>query len=471
MKTGTASLPAGESAQVDFSFTFKPIVLVLSAGLLLRLVLAAFPGFEGDLGTFQAWSRDLAAHWPWNFYHSGSFSDWTPGYLYILWLFGLFDKVFTLDAGQFEYLLKLPPVAADLASVYLLYVLLEGQKPAVRLGAATVYALFPALLIVGPVWAQVDSVPALFLLLTVYCLVRGRTVLGTVVYVIGFLTKPQMVAALPFLAFWVLRDQSLQALGDLPAISDPAQRALWVLGGLAERLWRPVLAALAAGLLIILPFFLPFVSENPPWGIFAQMRDATEVYPYSTFFAYNFWGMLWTQSSQFPQFPRDDLTYWGLEYRTWGILLFAISILAVMVVFQRARSPGLVALATALSVMAFFVFLTRMHERYLFPFFLPFLAACVLTRSRALWASFGVLGAIHFFNLYNVYIAYNLNPGGSPNPLKWDWLFHWSGGDLPFMSPNDGIFLFSLLTFLAFPALLLVSVLLCRREREEPEPA
>ena len=415
-------------------------------------MLAAFPGFGSDLGTFQAWSRDLAANGPWNFYDKGSFVDWTPGYLYILWLFGLFDRVLDFSSGQFEYLLKLPPIAADLASVYLLYLLLEGQKPTVRLGAALLYALHPALLLVGPVWAQVDSVLAFFLLFTIYNIIKGRLVFASVVYVVGFLTKPQAVAALPLFTAWILRDQIIEALRDLPEIREPALRVLALLRGLVARLWRVVLVGLATALLIVLPFF-----PDNPLGIFDQLRGATEVYPYSTFFAYNFWGMLWTQSSQFPQFPSDASTYWGIDYRAWGYVLFAGAILAILIVFRKARGLDMLALATALSVLAFFVFLTRMHERYLFPFFLPFLAAAVLTRSRMIWAAFIGLSVIHFFNLYYVYSYYN------PNFLKVGPVFDWIG-------EQDTTFLFSLLTVLAFPALLVVSFFLTQRERERPGP-
>ncbi|MBI2913710.1 MAG: hypothetical protein HYY03_07310 [Chloroflexi bacterium] len=452
MKTGTASLPAREPAQVDFSFKVSSIILILSVGLVVRLFLATYPGFVNDVATFQAWGKDLAAHWPWNFYNKGSFVDWTPGYLYVLWLLGLLDKLFTFNGDQFNYLLKLPAIAADLASVYLLYKLLEGQKVTVRVGAAALYAFHPALLIVGPVWAQVDSLLAFFLLLTVYYYARGRIVLGTMVYVIGFLTKPQAVAALPFLAFWVLREQYLQARADTPSMSDPVQRAVELAKRLAERLWRVVLAGFATTLAILLPFF-----PDNPWGVFDQLKSATEVYPYSTFWAYNFWGMLWAERAQFPQFPRDDLTYLGLDYRTWGLALFAISILAIIFVFRKARGPGMLALATSLSVLAFFVFLTRMHERYLFPFLLLFLAAAALTRSRFLWASFAVLSIIHFLNLYYVYSYYN------PNSLRVDFIFDWSG-------KQDTIFWFSLITFLAVPVLVLASAFLPSGEAEEPEP-
>lgn len=450
---------------VDFSLSVRvpvirsllrreSIVPVLVMGLLLRLVLATFPAFEVDLGTFTAWSRDLGHNGPWNFYHSDSFADWTPGYLYVLTLFGVLDRVFTFDANQYEYLLKLPSIAFDLASVYLLYRLLEGQKPELRFGAAAAYSLSPALLVVGPVWAQVDSALAFFLLLTVYYFAKGRPVAAATAYTVGFLTKPQAIAALPFLAFWVLRDQLLETVRHLPDLRDPTERYLRIAGDMAVRVARLAWAPLAVAFLIIFPFF-----PDNPWGIFDQLQGATEVYPYSTFFAYNFWGMLWAQSDGYPGFPSDSLTFLGLEYRSWGIFLFVVATMAIIFVFRRARSPGLLSLAVALSVLAFFVFLTRMHERYLLPFFLPFLAACVLTQSRALWVAFGVLSIVHFLNVYNVYSDPFYNKHGPSIQFLYDW-----------SSDQNWRFLLSALTFLSFPALLAAAVPLCARELEEPEP-
>ncbi|MFQ6019691.1 MAG: hypothetical protein ACE5KW_02935 [Dehalococcoidia bacterium] len=422
MKTDTAST---WNTEVDFSVRIKPIVLVLLGGLLLRLSLATLPSFEVDLNTFQAWSLQLADSGPWNFYRDNSFADYTPGYLYILWLFGGLDKLFAFDNDQFHYLLKLPAIAADLGSAYLLYRMLEGRKPLVQLGAPILYLLLPVVLLIGPVWGQVDSVLAFFLLLTVYYMAKHRPTSASLAYAMAFLIKPQAVAALPLFAFWLLKNHP-------------------------PRIWaRAVASSLAAGFLLILPFF-----PRNPFAIIDQLRDSAETYPYDSFFAYNFWG-LFSADRGAPGgilFNPDDLTFLGLEHRIWGIILFLAASLAIILVFRNARGPAFLALATALSVLAFYVFVTRMHERYLFPLFLPFLVACVLLNSRLLWATFLGLGVVHFLNLYYVYSYYY------PNFLKVDSVF---------LMIEDRVFLLSLLIFLAFPLLLATSVLLTGRKQEE----
>jgi hypothetical protein len=160
--------------------------------------------------------------------------------------------------------------------------------------------------------------------------------------------------------------------------------------------WRIAGASFALLFVLIWPFF-----PDNPWGFIGKLQDAANVenYRVNSFWAYNFWGM-------FGFFKADSLKYAGLAYQWWGLLLYGVSMGAILYAFRRAGGTGMLALGTALSVLAFYVFVTRMHERYIFPAFLPLLLACILLRSPLLWASFLVLGVVHFVNLYHVYIYY-----------------------------------------------------------------
>jgi dolichyl-phosphate-mannose-protein mannosyltransferase len=430
---------AGTSAiRISFTIPASPIAVILALGLLVRLIAAALPGFGIDLGTFQFWSMRLGDQGSWNFYSDDFFSDWSPGYLYVLWFFGGLDSVFDFNGDQFWYVLKTPSIAVDLASAYLLYRILGEHKEAIRVGAAALYLLHPVVLLVGPVWGQVDSILAFFLLLTVYYLAQGRTSAAAVVYTIGFLVKPQAVAALPVFAFWGLRDEVRQVLA-APEAADPLTRPIAFGRDLAARVWPVVVASLVAAFFMILPFF-----PSNPFGIFGQLKDATEVYPYNSFYAYNFWGLTdWLKP--------DDLTFWGLAYRWWGIVLFVAASLSIIWTFRNANSPGLLALATALSVLAFYLFMTRMHERYLFPSILLLLTAAAALKARPLWAMFAVLSLVQFFNVYYAYILFT-----EDNYLRVDWLFDWI---------DDRVFLLSLLAFLTFPVLLIAGGFLAMRDK------
>ncbi len=101
-----------------------PIVLLLVAGLLLRLIIAyvLFPGsgFKTDISSFTSWAMTLAHNGPPQFYATAGFADYTPGYLYILWLVGLAGQAIAALTGGDAVsttgnLIKVPPILLDLA--------------------------------------------------------------------------------------------------------------------------------------------------------------------------------------------------------------------------------------------------------------------------------------------------------------------------------------------------------------------
>ena len=384
----SADADAMERSVVDFSFRVPAIAVVLVTGLILRLILATLPGFSSDISVFQFWSNQLAEHNPWNFYDSDFFIDYAPGYLYVLWWIGKLHQIFHFSNSDFEYILKIPPILADLASAYLLYRMLDSQKLGLRVGSAALYLLFPATLLVGSVWGQTDSLLAFLLLLSVYFISRDRPVAGAVTFIAAFMVKPQAMAALPFLALWIMRRHPPRWIEVSSRLKLPVPPGVWL---------RTIGAAVAVALVLLVPFF-----TYTPWDLYDKLRFSVDVYPYSTVNAYNFWAII------DPSFRPDDVDYRGISYQTWGLILFAVSIAAILLAMRKSEGTGLLALGTALSVLVFYVFLTRMHERYLFPFFLPFLVACVLARSRFLWTAFIALGAIHFLNLYYPYSYYAL---------------------------------------------------------------
>ena len=92
---------------IDGVATPRGIAILFAAGTVLRLVLAIWGGFQGDLDIFKAWSQRLVDVGVGNFYDPGYFADYPPGYLYVLWVFGKLSALFGSDLPS-NYLLKLP---------------------------------------------------------------------------------------------------------------------------------------------------------------------------------------------------------------------------------------------------------------------------------------------------------------------------------------------------------------------------
>ena len=481
-----ASPLAAPASLINFNVRVPVLIPLMLAGLVLRLALASIHGFGIDTGTFQSWAGTLSHDGPWNFYKPDTFTDYAPGYMYVLLVIGEMDKLLHFTNHQWEYVLKLPSIVADLGSAYLLYRMLDKEKAAVQLAATAIYLFFPCALLVGAVWGQVDSILAFFLLMTVYFIGREKPVAGAVAYTIGFLIKPQAIAALPFLAFWIVRQHPIKFR------SDGAPQVPRVL-------LECIVVPLALTLILVTPFF-----ELQPWKLIHQLYQATNVsnYRVNSFWAYNFWNT----GGVFKMGFKCDLAgacplgdgsggtaaaakFLGISTRFWSLALLATALVSIIVLLRNARSTGYLALGTALSTLAFYILLTRMHERYVFPFFLPFLLACALLKSRALWAAFFATTIIHLLNLYQVFGYYyffnDKESAGFPNFLRIPTLYNWLQGrvfsvntpvfgnltNLPIIGGMETIQLMSILFVTAFVALLAWTYLVAGQRRRPAEAA
>lgn len=460
---------------VSFNFRIPVLVPLFAAALILRLLLASLPGFDVDLGTFRAWSDRLANDNPWNFYRPGEFTDYAPGYMYVLWIIGELDKVLHFNQDQWEYILKIPAIVADLASAYLVYRMLDKESPVRQLSATAIYAFFPPALLVGAFWGQVDSILAFFLLLTVYFLSRGRPVAASVAYTVGFLVKPQSIAALPFLAFWILRNYAPKFNGIVPAETPTT----WI---------KCTLVPLAVLLVLITPFF-----EYQPWKFIDVLRDSANTCSYrvNSFWAYNFWNT----GGLFKMGFKPDIdtacsgqavvgtTFLGIKTQYWGWFLFGSAIVAILYLLRNAKSTGLLALGVGLSMMAFYLLLTRMHERYVFGAFLPLLVACALLHSRVLWGLFAAAATVHFINLYHVfgyYYLFNAQYNARyPDIVLWPDFYHWFEREhnipilsrFSFIGAPEALQIFSVIFVAAFVGFLAYLAYLNLQRRPPPEAA
>ena len=151
------------------------VLIVLALGLALRFILLYLlpgSGFDADLVSFRFWADDLARNGLSGFYQRDFFHDYTPGYMYVLWLVGTVGRA----AGGIGDLIKIPPILADLGLGYLVWSMIRelGGRERLALLGAGVVMLNPIFWFDNVVWGQVDSVGVLFLLLGVRSLWRDQ---------------------------------------------------------------------------------------------------------------------------------------------------------------------------------------------------------------------------------------------------------------------------------------------------------
>ncbi|MCM3746897.1 glycosyltransferase family 39 protein [Paenibacillus pasadenensis] len=338
----------------------RTLWIVLGAGLLLRLALApTMQGHPVDFPDFAIWADRAYSVGLNGFFSDDVFADYPPGYIYVLWVLGMLKSVFGLayGSGAAIILVKLPALIADLITAWLLYDLARSRF-GTRLSVffAALYVFSPAIWLDSALWAQVDSVMTLLVLLAVRSLSGGKYAPAAAWLAVAVLVKPQAVLFLPLLLFALLRTRRL---------SD----------------W---LKAAGAGIATALIMLLPFAVGREPLWIVHHYQAMFQSYPYATLNAFNVYGLFGLNGIDTAK------TWLGLSLSTWGNV-GAIVALAVMglICWKKGREGMyLAAFAGALFV---FLLKTGMHERYLYPALAFALAAFLVSGSKRLLALYGGL--------------------------------------------------------------------------------
>jgi Gpi18-like mannosyltransferase len=184
--------------------TKRPL-LVLSAALFalmlfLRYKLLAMS--NGDLLLIQTWYDFLAQHGIKGL-ADGTFSNYPPAYLYLLWFFTLFSKWVSSAVA-----IKLIPTAFDLLSAWMIFKIartkFDDDKPILF---AVLFLLLPTVMVNSTGWGQIDNTYTSFLLVCFYLILTKRPFWALVAFGVAFSFKAQAIFLLPFLGIMLLRKQ------------------------------------------------------------------------------------------------------------------------------------------------------------------------------------------------------------------------------------------------------------------------
>ncbi|HZC33778.1 MAG TPA: phospholipid carrier-dependent glycosyltransferase, partial [Candidatus Bathyarchaeia archaeon] len=439
------------------------ILVVLALGLAFRLIIAyVIPGsgFKVDLDSFHAWAANLASEGLHGFYERPFFHDYTPGYLYVLYVVGVVGK----GLGEIGDLIKIPPILADLAIGWLVWSMareIGAGRRAALVGAALVVAN-PVSWFDSVVWGQVDSFGVVFLLLGLRALWRDQPERAAILTVIAALIKPQLAILAPIVAVVTIRRAFWPAGGfgradraddgvevqapDLAADGPTSVASATTLGGWRARFaaWeartdRPIrilttaIAGFLTAVVLCFPFGLSVIapgSNGSPFtsGLLEQMLKTAGEYPYASVNAYNPWALaevngtgiaansgwacdtiILNSTPPNPSCPAAVMIGPIPAVVVGAALLIAMFVAVCVAV---ARRPDRLTLLTGLAILsvAFFVLPTRVHERYLFP--LIAVGAILAAWSWRWRAAYVVLSLTTLLNMYVVLTTlYPDNPG------------------------------------------------------------
>lgn len=409
-------------------FNFNLILWLLSAGLLLRLLLAYVilpsSGLVGDLGAYTNWAITLVNVGPGEFYDSAGFADYPPGYLYVLWLIGTISKgivsITGADIGTVvTHLLKIPPIFLDIFSGFMLYATARNwctDKPRaerVALTAAAIYLFNPVTWYDSAIWGQTDAAGACVILMALVSLTRWPSEVTASVAALACLIKPQFGVILTPLVGIVLLKRHILPQKQIPA-TDLVEKALPDRSNGALRL----LCSSIVGLLVFYALITPF---NLSLHAFIERMTATaQLYHFLSVNAYNPWAFVGSGDTQALVFgsigawSRDDIPLIGsLKGVEIGSTLLLLGILAgIARLLWRADRWSIASVGVFLS-MCFFILPTRVHERYIFSAFafLPLLAAF---DRKWLWATL----ALTFASFINLHGVLTVEFHGTPNVIS-----------------------------------------------------
>lgn len=367
------------------------IVAILLVAFIVRIIAAAvYFGNETDMNCFIAWGDMVFNDGIKNFYTSEAFTDYPPGYMYILYVVGAIRHGLGIawDSTASVVLTKFPTILADIGTGYLIYCV--GKKYFKNKGAtilAACYLFCPAVILDGAVWGQTDAVFTLFIALMCYLITEKKLIPSYFVFALAILIKPQSLIFTPVLIFGII---------DQVFLEDFHWKKFWTNLGLG------IVAILLIGL-----FMIPFGFQEA----FSQYSDTLGSYQYASVNAYNIWtlfGLNWS--------PQSGI-FMGITYKTWGtIFIIATVIAAAFIHFRAKNNPSRYYFTGAFIVTSVFLLSVRMHERYIFPALVLLLLTYAMRPKKQIMFSYIAVSALSFLNMGYVEFVYDLNNFNAKEP-------------------------------------------------------
>jgi len=277
------------------------------------------------------------------------------------------------------FFLRLPSIVSDIIiGIAIYYVVKLKTNAKVGLISSAFFLFNPAVIYNSAIWGQMDSINNMFFYLSLAFLISRRTFLSILS---GFFSLFVKISLFPLLPLYML----IVLFGKFFSKS---------------RLAVSLIASTAIIYLLTTPFstqifWLPNLILQSSGGLLQNMSNH----------AFNFWWIVYM--STFKNIPPVDTTkFLGLSIGLWGYIIFAIFcapilLKAAFLIKRKKLSIDYIFLLLMLTAFAAFLFLPKMHERYLYPV-LPLFITWIGLKSR-FWIWGIGLSLVHFLNLYIVW--------------------------------------------------------------------
>jgi Gpi18-like mannosyltransferase len=367
--------------------------------------------------SFFTWHPDVNNHADWGVrfwqygpakFYSGNVWNFTwpnqpPGTIYIfagvrkmyefvfsiLWLINVRVPIFPSvvvsfsETNLYPALLKLPAITADLGIAWIIYKLVKdvSRKELSAVLGASLWLFNPVVWYNSAIWGQYDSVINFFVLLSFYLLIKRKLILSMLFFFLSLYIKASLIIFAPIYLVIVLRQKYL------------FQKYFW-----------SILVSSTAILLLT----IPFSGNNPFTWLYELYKDKvfTDQLHVVTANAFNFWGLMYGVKDSAVA-VSDSVKLFAVTLKNWSYIIFAFFYLISLKIVFKKQDVKSIFWAVSLVALSSFMFLTNMHERYLFPVF-PYLTALAAVYSPLL-GSYILISLVGLLNLYNFWWYPNIN--------------------------------------------------------------
>ncbi len=373
------------------------LILVFLSAFILRIFLFS-SAYHGDLNNNISWGKSAVERGLPDFYEGKSWAYsapnqpplsilsfataakvWTVVDENIWWLntnFRIFPSSsiwFWEDKGM-TLLVKLPPILADLAIAWLIYTYFRDKKKKnLGLMLSAVWLFNPITWYNSAIWGQTDSVVNFIGMVAVLALLKRRFILFSLFFTLSLLFKGSLAMFIPVVAIVAIKQKYeiiewLKALG--ASVITVVVVSVWFHPKIDLFVW---LANLYKDR--ILPGEIGFLTAN----------------------AFNFWWLV------DPGRILDSTIYFGLPARFWGIAITLGAIVFILAWLWKKINDKKVFFSLVLVTLLTFLFMTRIHERYMYPLF-PY-ATLLLGLFSGMVIPYIILSLTYLLNMYHLFWA------------------------------------------------------------------
>ncbi len=322
------------------------LVAVIAIGVFLRISLVDKPGYVFDIDSFVSWGEQMRISGSANFYANSY-----DGYQYPPVVPSLVAAAFDLF-GKYpcEAIVKYLAIAFDLILAFITMFAILGSKYEKKYYLVALVAIQPAFALVSACWGQVDSILATFLILSTILATKNRY-FATSLFIFSILVKPQAILAIFVYYLFVLLSKGY------------------------KEFFHQVIFGMAV--CAVLEFAMRAYFKVSIWPF---LTSSVGAYQNLSLNAFNLWWAIYGHNS----WDIKDTVGGLLSFKLLGLGLFVLFIAPAIYYLKRAKKVENLMLVMGYVYLAFFIFPSQIHERYLFPS-IAFLAFAPLVDKNFLW--------------------------------------------------------------------------------------